>query len=112
MFAGFFVCLSFLQFLYLFFCARTFLFCILSVCARVSVLVFVFVGVILGGCPARRVNPGDATPIVQSRPARKGDKQTQTHKRTTITQKRNPVTLRELPRPSLPTGGQRTTFSP
>ena len=62
------------------FCARTFLFCILSVCARVSVLVFVFVGVILGGCPARRVNPGDATPIVQSRPARKGDKQTQTDK--------------------------------
>ena len=57
--------------------------CILSVCARVSVLVFVFVGVILGGCPARRVNPEDPTPIVQSGPARKGDKQTQTDKRTT-----------------------------
>ena len=47
-------------------------------CARITVLVFVFASVILGGGPARRVNPGDATPIARPRPARKGNKQTQT----------------------------------
>ena len=40
--------------------------------------IFVVCGVILGGGPARRVNPGDATPIARPRPARKGNKQTQT----------------------------------
>ena len=62
-------------------------------CARVSVWMFCICGVILGGGPpsARHLKLGDATPIVQSRPARKGNKQTQTDKRTNITQKRNAV---------------------
>ena len=38
--------------------------------ARASVFIFVFESVTLGGSRARRVKPGDATPIVQSRPAR------------------------------------------
>ena len=40
-------------------------------CARITVLVFVFASVILGEGPTRRANPGDATPIAQPRPAPK-----------------------------------------
>ena len=52
---------------------------------------FVFVGVNFGWGPVLFVNPGDATPIVQSRPARKSNKQNQTDIKRTITQNRNPV---------------------
>ena len=62
------------------------LFSVLYVCARVSVLDFVFLGVIRSKGPARRVNLlGDATPFVQCRPARESDRQTQTDTRRTIT---------------------------
>ena len=86
-------------FLYVYVCARAtpyLLFVCVCLCARDSVFafcicmfvraplyVFVLVGVILGGSPAHRVNP------VRPRPARKGDKQTQTDRRTTNTQRRN-----------------------
>ena len=68
-----------------FFCARASL-CNCFFCARANVCIFAFVG-----GPASRVNPGDATPIVQSRPACKSNKQTQTGKRGTSTQRKNSV---------------------
>ena len=78
---------------FVFSCARVSEFVFVCVCvfARVSIFIVVFLGVIVGGGPARRVNARDAPPIVQSRPARKGNKQTQNDKRKTITQKRNPM---------------------
>ena len=75
-------------------CARVsvFLFCMcVFVRARLCIWYLYFVGVIFRWGPTRRVNPRDVTPIVQSRPARKGNKRTQTDKGTTISQKRNPV---------------------
>ena len=63
----------------MFVCARL-CFLYLYFCARASELVFVFKRL---RARARRVNLRDATPIVQSRPARKSNNQTQTDKRTT-----------------------------
>ena len=90
---------------YLFFelkclCARVSAFVSVFVCLRarhrivffcICMFVFVFLcwwWFFLVGVPARRVNPEEVTPIVESGHARKRNRQTQTGKRT-ITQKRN-----------------------
>ena len=65
-------------------------------CARASVFNFCMFGCLLVG-PAE---PRDATPIVQSRHARKSNTQSQTNQRRTTTQKRNPVDFSFL-RPNL-----------
>ena len=72
-------------------CVCLFFFCIwIFVRARLCIYVCIC------GCKCvcglvRFVNPGDATPIVQSRPARQSYKQSQTDIRRNITQNRNPV---------------------
>ena len=73
---------------FLFLCMRVsvfLLYCVL-LCARVSVFIFYLFLYFVVEVPACRVSPGDATPIGRSRPARKGNKQTQTDQRRMITQ--------------------------
>ena len=76
-------------------CAFVFVFVFVFSCARFSVCVFV--GAIVGESRVRGVNPGDATPTVQSGPAHKSNKQTQTDKRRTLW---TYLFLRELARPN------------